>query len=58
MGTHTTVVTVRLLILASSLGILGKLGYGILSLAGEQQAHPCLVLEWSFGNEPSFEKAD
>lgn len=37
LGTHATVVTTRLLIPDSSLGILGKLHCGILSLAGE---HP------------------
>lgn len=55
--THTTVVTTRLLIPDSSLGILGKLHCGILSLAGEHQAHPRLLPGWSGGKEPSLERA-
>lgn len=43
MGTHTTVVTTRLLIPDSSLGVLEKLHCGILLLAGEHQAHPRLL---------------
>ena len=57
LGTHATVVTTRLLIPDSSLGILGKLHCGILSLAGEHQAHPRLLPGWSCGKEPSLEKA-